>query len=54
MDVTPKNQQRSIDDARKIGKMFICCNVEDNKKKELRSGPTFKKKNKKKVFLQLK
>ena len=47
----PENQQQSIDDAGKIGKMYIkWCNVEDKKKKELRMGPTLKKKKKKYTY----
>ena len=40
-----KEQQRSIDDARTIGLyiMYVLLRKVDNKKKELRMGPTFKK-----------
>ena len=38
----PENQQRSIDDAGKNWKMYINdVMLKDNKKKELRMGPTF-------------
>ena len=41
-----RKQQRSIDDARTIGLyiMYVLLRKVDNKKKELRMGPTLKKK----------